>query len=326
MTEYMRIPPAGQERTIEIERSPSEGGPRVAHVLDRRSALAVNAALAAARPLLVRGEPGLGKSQLARAVAADLGWRFETFVIDSQTEPRDLLYTEDLVQRLADAQIQRNASERLDRVRYVLPGPLWRLFNAEAAREQLSNSCAAGAADGSLASSAAGAVLLVDEIDKAESSVPNALLEALGQRRFATPTGEVSMVAGRQCLVVLTTNEERALPDAFLRRCLVLHMSLPEGRSQVVEELMRRGRVRYPEVEGVDVVMECAAGIVADARRELAGSGLSLPGVAEFIDLVDAAVAQRQGVEFLREIGEYVIFKHGAPPRGGDGSRVSGDE
>jgi MoxR-like ATPase len=193
----------------------------------------------------VRGEPGVGKSQLARAAAVRLGRRFLQHAVDASTEPRDLLYTIDAVARLAEAQLLgalgngSRADVSVDK--FIRPGALWCAFDWEGAAAQERRADAAAAqvqrageivrTDRDSGAEDRGVVLLIDEIDKADSAIPNALLDALGHRKFAVPgCGTVEMRAGVRPLVVITTNEERSLPDAFLRRCFVLHLG---GRRQL---------------------------------------------------------------------------------------------
>lgn len=130
--------PKGKAVTREIRFATSDGGQDGVHLLRRDEIHAVNAAIAAGRPLLVRGEPGVGKSQLARAAAVDLKRAYLHIVIDSRAESRDLMWRFDAVQRLADAQLygalrkpSRRAHDDLEVEKYVHPGPLWWAFNWE---------------------------------------------------------------------------------------------------------------------------------------------------------------------------------------------------
>ncbi|MEO1086395.1 MAG: MoxR family ATPase, partial [Acidobacteriota bacterium] len=231
---------------LSIEGShPGDGGgedaSEIIHLFDDRERLAINAAFAAVRPLLVRGEPGIGKSQLARAAAAALGRRYVSKVVDARTESQDLLYSLDAVRRLADAQLVGQGKElregetvvdRLSESNYVTPGPLWWGFEWKNAHRQAQR--AQACPDDAHADAPDGVVVLLDEIDKADSSVPNGLLECLGQRQFAGPLGTTVRCGPTPPLVLVTTNEERSLPDAFLRRCLVLHMKLPTVDSELL--------------------------------------------------------------------------------------------
>lgn len=295
-----------------------------AHILDRPSQLAINAALATGRPLLVRGEPGVGKSQLAFAAARVLERIPLHHAVDARTEPRDLLYTVDAVARLAEAQVigarghADGVDERLALRNFVHPGVLWWAFNWEGARDQCTRAKGQaqlrphGLADG------AGIVLLIDEIDKADSAIPNALLDALGHRSFDVPDcGSVAMSEGAEPLVIITTNEERSLPDAFLRRCFVLHLGLPDdpdGRDtpNVRKALIARGEAHFPDCR--PAIRERAAELIAERRKEMRRDRMAAPGVAEYIDLVDAVLAQRgdtdHALALLEQIAPYVLHKH----------------
>jgi MoxR-like ATPase len=300
--------------------------PRQVHVFDRDSIQAVDAALAAQRPLLVRGEPGIGKSQLARAVAIHLQRVYVQYVVDARTESRDLLWHYDAVARLADAQLAGALGECGEAVRdrlaahhYLHPGPLWWAFNWENALQQ------AGAVKGApppqdageegLPSHANGCVVLIDEIDKAESDVPNGLLEALGAGEFTPVGGERRVVAGDPPpLVVVTTNNERALPDAFLRRCLVLHLALPEDEAELKRVLVHRGGRHFPGA-AADLLEEAAKQLYDDRKRAKDNRHYPLPGQAEYLDLLRAAMVLKPDdpagqIETLKEIAKYALKKH----------------
>lgn len=317
------VPPADQPRVIRLE---SPGGRRAqAHVLERPQAIAVNAALAAERPLLIKGEPGVGKSQLSRAAAVALGRNHVAHVVDAHTEPRDLLYTVDVVRRLADAQARRPAegSDRdgLDICHYVNPGVLWTAFDPSGAQGQLDiyHRKAAAIVSGASPSDppSPGVVVLIDEIDKADAAIPNALLDALGRRSFQTPDGREVTMTGTPPLVVITSNDERALPDAFLRRCLVLHLAIPSGREELLTYLLARGRAHFEATAGdaaLDALLVKAAEAIADGRAAVQKQGHPGPGVAEYIDLIDAIYQEPDRERLLADVAEYVVYKHG--PRG----------
>ncbi len=274
--------PADDTQSIRIELV-GDGvlGDRV-HRMSVREAHAVNAAIASGRPLLVRGDPGTGKSQLARAAAAKLGRAFIEHVIEAQTEARDLLWTFDAVRRLADAQmagtLKRPSARRmasLDVADYLHPGPLWWVFDCASARRQAERVRAAVPPQPDGGRWDKGCVLLLDEIDKAEPELPNGLLQALGARRF-TPVGRRTPVvaADRPPLVVVTSNEERALPDAFVRRCLVLPLAMPDRT-----ELIARGQAHFPEAG--EALLDRAAELVLQDREAARRARLRpLPGAS----------------------------------------------
>ncbi len=309
----------------------TRGMPAAVHVFDRDSIIAVNAALAARRPLLVRGEPGCGKSQLARAVASLMNWAFVSHTVDAQTEPRDLFWTMDTVARLADAQLVghqaqldgnddkdgKNVGDLLDERRYVRPGPLWWAFNGSSAialEEDLKIQMAKPdhpLGDWSNEETKTRCVVLLDEIDKADPSVPNGLLEALGSGHFDAPGTKDGVVMDPDYppLVIITTNEERVLPDAFLRRCLVLRIELPDD---LVPFLVDRGQAHFQSCQ--KSVLQRAAELVASERTAVRKRGLNPPGQAEFIDLVRVVFEQRknapQRLELLEEVAAFTLDKH----------------
>ena len=180
---------------------------------------AVNCALALERPLLVRGEPGTGKTQLAEAIASALGLRLIHWPVKSTTRAQDGLYVYDTVQRLYDSRF--GDGDVKDIRRYIKHGPLGQSF---ASRDRV--------------------VLLIDEIDKADLEFPNDLLHELDRMRFVvTETGD-EVIARERPVVVITSNAEKELPDAFLRRCVFHFIEFPE------RDLMARiVRVHHPDLD-----------------------------------------------------------------------------
>lgn len=307
---------------------PDDGLPTSVHVLDQASIDAINAALAIGRPLLVRGDPGTGKSQLARAAARALRRRFRVHVVDGSTETRDLLWRVDAVARLAQAQVlgalhgvtEADAHRRLEVQRFIEPGPLWWGFDWDGAafqQELRGGRVADGGArpvPGREREPREACVVLIDEIDKADASVPNGLLDALGNGSFDVDgVGCVGMDRARPPLVVITTNEERALPDAFLRRCLVLQLALPAERGLLIDVLVARGEAHFGDRCGVDVLIR-AAEMLADDRDEMKSRDVAAPGLAEFVDLVGVVVARADAdaerIAMLDRVRQFALRKH----------------
>ena len=325
-----------------------------AHVFDEPMIDAVNLALAANRPLLVRGEPGSGKSQLARAVAKLMKRPFIAKVVDASTEATELLYDFDAVSRLAKAQLmaavghvgvsdppyategdepQRLVEEKLHEKHFTRPGPLWWAFHWEsAAGRTKALRRATPPAPGDWSYQTGGVVVLIDEIDKADGTVPNGLLGALGSGWFDEPGGvRVEVNANAEApLIVVTTNEERVLPDAFVRRCVVLQFDVgdvrtPDGRKKFVQLLTTRGRAHHPEVDVLsDEILNLVAEQLVKDRVALLDRRLGLPGVAEYLDLLwglreltndtrDARAKEKAQKALLERLAAFVFDKH--PPR-----------
>lgn len=312
----------GQVTTL----SGSEASPSVVHVFDEQTIAAVNAALAAQRPLLVRGEPGIGKSQLARAAAKELGRAYIQHVVDVRTESRDLLWHFDAVKRLADAQLSGSLHDDVAQARaalavenYLHPRALWWAFNWRAAHNQAMRAGSPEPVQQDGGDPTKGCLVLIDEIDKGESDVPNGLLEALGAGAF-TPEGlgEPVVARGVAPLVVITTNEERTLPDAFIRRCLVLYLTLPklpDERDRLIDLLATRGKAHFPRSD--QAVRRRAAEILADDRLEAQEANRRpLPGQAEYLDMLRAVLALHPGkpakqTQALDEVASFTVRKHG---------------
>jgi MoxR-like ATPase len=331
------------DRVLELE--PHHSWPASRHRFDKRSILAVRTAIAAERPLLVRGKPGIGKSQLARAVAQELELPFLYRVVNARTEHSDLLYEYDAVSRLAQAQVLGRPDggsdwkTELAEQNYVRPQVLWWAFDWLDARRQAKLWCRAEGCEekgeGTCCDSCCepvhpeegtesdqwhpgkGCVVLIDEIDKADTDMPNGLLESFGNNGFQVPSArtfvrrEARHVAP---LLVITTNEERELPAAFLRRCVVLQMKLPPD-DELVDFLVQRGRDHCAEwIDDDEVYREAARQLIEDRDGAREAHSPVEPGPAEYLDLLYAVgrMNPRDGgrqVKALKELREFVFRK-----------------
>jgi MoxR-like ATPase len=241
-----------------------------------RVRLAVDVALAAGRPLLLRGEPGSGKSSLAPYLARNLKARYYEQVVAASTRVEDFLWRFDTVRKLSDAQARKRGEPAVDDAKYVMEGVLWKAFDPDG------NFDSADTPD---------AVVLIDEIDKADPDVPNGLLVPLGAGQFPVPARKNPIVipAGRRVVVVITTNEERQLPPAFLRRCVVA--SIP---SPTKDSLTAIARLHVSGPGGADKPDDNQLfDVLADKLLELRGQMTKRdrpPGVAEYLDAVRACM------------------------------------
>lgn len=248
------------------------------------------AALGAGRPLLVRGEPGVGKSHFARAAAELLGRHFISYVVQPYTEYQDLLWHVDHTQRLGAAQLlsvsgsqkEVDLKKSLAIENFITPGPLWWAFDWFGSKPDCRT---AYVPDSELEKypASTGVVVLIDEIDKADISLSNGLLEVLGNGAFSVPGWRERVVSNRTNppLVIITSNDSRQLPAAFLRRCVLLDLKLPEGEA-LVDHLVKIGRVRFEDMDH-QVLIEAAVQIVADRQH---GNELARSGQAEYLDFL----------------------------------------
>lgn len=176
------------------------------YIVSAELALAVNAAISLEKPLLIKGEPGTGKTKLAEQLAESLGTELIQWHIKSTTKAQQGLYEYDAVSRLRDSQL--GDSRVHDIKNYIKPGKLWSAFTAQKRP-----------------------VLLIDEIDKADIEFPNDLLHELDQMAFDVyETGE-SIKAKVRPIVIITSNNEKELPDAFLRRCFFHYIRFPDAQT-----------------------------------------------------------------------------------------------
>ncbi|MFH8417071.1 AAA family ATPase [Streptomyces collinus] len=251
---------------------------------------ALQVALITGRPLLLSGPPGCGKSSLASFVARSLGFSYFEFVVTDDSDPQDLLWRIDSIRRLNDAQLAKLTDDQTVFTDYLEPGLLWWALNPETAGRRGSDGEATRPAGPPVhlrdhEASREGAVLLIDEIDKADSSFCNGLLVPLGSRQFFVPEINHMVTNGPERLeesplVIITTNNERDLPEAFVRRCVVLPIPGPSA-----ERLVEIARLHFPVLDTdedlLSRVRELAPRFEFDAQDHAHAS------TAEFLDLVE---------------------------------------
>ena len=228
--------------------------------------VAVNAAIALERPLLVKGEPGTGKTILAHEIAAALGKHLITLHIKSTTKAQQGLYEYDAVARLRDSQL--GDAKVADIRNYIQRGKLWDAFVADAAP-----------------------VLLIDEIDKADIEFPNDLLLELDRMEFFVYETRETVVAKQRPIVVITSNNEKELPDAFLRRCFFHYIRFPDRdtMTEIVE-------VHYP---GLQKKLLAEALTAFYEIREVPGLKKK-PSTSELLDWIKLLVVEDISPEVLR--------------------------
>jgi len=227
----------------------------------------VNVAIALQKPLLIKGEPGTGKTMLAEAVAKSLGKKLLIWNIKSTTKAQEGLYVYDTIQRLYDGQFGEEGVD--DIARYIKLGKLGEAFDSE---EQV--------------------VLLIDEIDKADLEFPNDLLWELDQMEFYIHETKRTVKAKQRPIVIITSNAEKELPDAFLRRCIFHYIDFPS--QELMEEIVK---THYPDIE--DNLMKNAMEVfywirgIRDIRKK--------PSTSELIDWVNALQIGGIGADTLKE-------------------------
>ncbi|HLR13933.1 MAG TPA: MoxR family ATPase [Burkholderiaceae bacterium] len=240
--------------------------------------LAVNAALALQRPLLVKGEPGTGKTMLAQEVAAALDRPLLSWHIKSTTKAHQGLYEYDAVSRLRDSQL---GDERVRDIRnYIVKGQLWHAFESETPT-----------------------VVLIDEIDKADIEFPNDLLQELDRMEFDVYETRETVRARHRPLIIITSNNEKDLPDAFLRRCFFHYINFPD------EATMRDiVNVHFPDIRE-DIL--AAALQTFFALRDAPGLK-KRPSTSEFLDWLQLLLAEGMQTDRITAIDDGLPVMAGA--------------
>lgn len=238
------------------------------YIATRELMVAVNSAITLERPLLVKGEPGTGKTVLAFEIAKALGKKIYTWHVKSTTLAQQGLYEYDAVTRLRDSQL---GDKRVNDIRnYIKKGKLWEAFQAD---EQV--------------------VLLIDEIDKADIEFPNDLLLELDRMEFYCYELGETIKAKKRPIVIITSNNEKELPDAFLRRCFFHYIRFPDKvtMQKIIE-------VHHPDL--ADRLLNNAMGVFY-GLREVRGLK-KRPSTSEFIDWIRLLVVGKVGAEDLENL------------------------
>jgi MoxR-like ATPase len=229
--------------------------------------MAVNAAIALEKPLLLKGEPGTGKTMLAEQIASSLGAKLIQWHIKSTTKAQQGLYEYDAVSRLRDSQL---GNEKVhDIANYIVKGKLWEAFDSE---ERV--------------------VLLIDEIDKADIEFPNDLLFEIDKMEFFVYETQERIVAKKRPIVLITSNNEKELPDAFLRRCFFHYINFPDA-----ETMQKIVDVHYPDLK--QSLLKEALDVFFDVRKV---PGLKKkPSTSELIDWLKLLMADELSEKLLLE-------------------------
>lgn len=248
------------------------------YIASRDLEVAVNAAVALQRPLLVKGEPGTGKTVLAHEVAASLGLPLVEWHVKSTTKAQQGLYEYDAVSRLRDSQL--GDPKVADIGNYIVRGTLWRAFEAEGPQ-----------------------VVLIDEIDKADIEFPNDLLLELDRMQFYVYETRQTISARHRPVVIITSNNEKELPDAFLRRCFFHYIRFPDR-----ETMERIVASHYPGLR--DELVREALNVFFEVR-EMPGLKKK-PATSELLDWLRLLMIEDMPAESLRDRSAAIPPLHGA--------------
>jgi len=250
------------------------------YIASRDLEVAVNASVALQRPLLVKGEPGTGKTVLAHEVASALGMRLIEWHVKSTTKAQQGLYEYDAVSRLRDGQL--GDARVHDIGNYIVRGKLWEAFESDEP-----------------------VVVLIDEIDKADIEFPNDLLLELDRMQFFVYETRQTVAARRRPVVIITSNNEKELPDAFLRRCFFHYIRFPDR-----ETMERIVQAHYPDIRQ-DLAREALT--MFFRVRDLPGLKKK-PATSELLDWLKLLMIEDMPAEALRTRDKTVVIPplHGA--------------
>ena len=248
------------------------------YVTTKDLTVAVNASISLEKPLLVKGEPGTGKTELAREIAKNLNLEIIEWTIKSSTKAQQGLYEYDAVSRLRDSQIGENIN---DISKYINKGKIWNAFETK-------DRC----------------VLLIDEIDKADIEFPNDLLQELDKMEFYVYETSELIKANKRPIVIITSNNEKDLPEAFLRRCFFHFIQFPE-----IDTLKKIIQVHFPNIKKslLDSALKKFFQI-----REIPGLKKK-PSTSEALDWIKLLLIEDLDVSDIKNDGKELLPKlHGA--------------
>lgn len=251
---------------------------------------AVNVAMTLEKPLLIKGEPGTGKTMLARAISDALSKDLVIWNIKSTTKAQDGLYVYDTVQRLYDSQF--GEQEVSDIKKYIKLGKLGEAFTCDSR-----------------------VVLLIDEIDKADLEFPNDLLWELDQMEFYIPETKETIVTKERPIVIITSNAEKELPDAFLRRCIFHYIEFPdpEKMEEIVavhypdidKNVLAQAMEKFYELRGMkELQKKPSTSELLDWLQALTLSGISINTIKENIPFLGVLLKKNQDIDTYNEIKE----------------------
>ena len=256
------------------------------YVASRELMNAVNVAMALEKPLLIKGEPGTGKTMLAEAIAKALDMELIVWGIKSTTKAQEGLYVYDTVQRLYDSQF--GEGDVSDISQYIKLGKLGETFQAE---EQ--------------------AVLLIDEIDKADLEFPNDLLWELDKMEFYINETKETVRAKHRPIVIITSNAEKELPDAFLRRCIFHYIDFPDREKMeeiinvhfgdIDRKLVKEAMKAFYDIRGLrQIQKKPTTSELLDWIQALSVSGVDVSDIAEHIPYVGVLLKKNQDIDTLK--------------------------